>query len=368
MKTAIKVINDRINILQQFIEKNKESKEPGVKVHRDAAVSVMLLFSQLQDAIDEHSRLINAGQVNEELVDTIKALLSQTMVPLIERNKQIIASYNDMLGVLIDKKSKVTALQGPGGSTQEFDDINTTISLYETSKTSTIYFLSEYEVAFEEIKEMLIGDEVQSAINIATESVPHINDIMNEEEKADHLKKIESGEIVVKTEAEKKDYFMPPTPPNDPEWTEGHQAAFEEMRAIKGKKDMVNRWKDAFKSEAFLQSHSNRYDDISPNHRDVITDEIGLRIVKNDNDAVIFDVSERQVYHITHEEFQELFDLYESIPKIPVSEEESVSASIPQEEEKEQVVEENVIEEENSGNPKEPKIYDANSNENDEVN
>jgi len=246
MKTAIKVINDRINILQQFIEKNKESKEPGVKVHRDSAVSVMLLFSQLQDAIDEHSRLTNAGQVNEELVDTIKELLSQTMVPLIERNKQIIASYNDMLGVLMDKRNKLSV--GQVGSTPELDDVSTTISLYETSKTSTIDFLSEYEVAFEEIKEMLISDEVKSAIDMATQ--------------------------------------------------ETHQEIYEDLKST------------------------------------LIIEQPPLR-------------------------------------EQNVSEEESVSASIPQEEEREEQIAEEITED-SLENHKEPKIYDANSNENsnenDEVN
>ena len=158
MKTANKVIDDRIAILDSFLEKTKDDSEPGVQMNRGNATLAKGLFSQLKSAIEEHTTLLNAGVNNEDLTDKIRELVSQTMSPLIERNKQIIDSYKQKKFNLYETCEEIK--RRPNFETNahlktELSDASATAFEYDKALKDTIDYLQEYEIALSQIKNLI---------------------------------------------------------------------------------------------------------------------------------------------------------------------------------------------------------------------
>lgn len=158
MKTANKVIDDRIVILDNFLEKTKDSTEPGVQMNRGNANLAKGLFNQLKLAIEEHTNLLNAGVNNEDLVDKIKELVGQTMSPLVERNKQVIDSYKQKMFSLHQRSEEIKAVPGFEANASlktELNDIQGNLFEYNKAKVDTVDYLEEYQTALEEIKQLI---------------------------------------------------------------------------------------------------------------------------------------------------------------------------------------------------------------------
>ena len=169
MKTANKVIDDRIAILDAFLEKTKDSSEPAIQINRGSALHAKGLFGQLKLAIEEHANLLNVGVNNEDLTEKIKELAGQTMVPLVERNKQIVDSYKQMIfnlhqrGEEIKKTGNLNS-DANGPLKAELNGVQETMLQYDIAKKETKDYLEEYETALEEIKEFVIGREVDEIV------------------------------------------------------------------------------------------------------------------------------------------------------------------------------------------------------------
>lgn len=189
MTTASKVINDRLLILNNFIEKTANSTEPSDLHHRGEAIHAKELFSQLQLAIEEHTNLTNGGatdpEIMLELTDKIKELAGSTMIPLVERNKQIIDNYKKNIEAFSQKKIALEEFinlhsSGPFPSNYEsakaeLEIIDKTMFDYDKAKKDTSDYLWEYERALEEITKLVMGTSVSDIIeNTIQEANPHI--------------------------------------------------------------------------------------------------------------------------------------------------------------------------------------------------
>ena len=177
MKTANKVIDDRIVILDSFLEKTKDSTEPGVQMNRGNALHAKGLFGQLKLAIQEHTNLLNVGVDNEDLTEKIKELAGQTMVPLVERNKQMVDSYKQMIFNLHQRGEEIKKIGredikkiGNVELKAELNGIEETMIQYDIAKKETKDYLEEYETALEEIKEFVISKEVDEIAEIIEEN------------------------------------------------------------------------------------------------------------------------------------------------------------------------------------------------------
>jgi hypothetical protein len=167
MEKANKVIDDRIAILDGFIEKSKDNPEPVIQINVTDAREAKGLFVQLKLAIEEHTNLLNGGLNDKDLVDKIKELVSVTMFQMVERNKQKVEGYKQKIYNLEEKckeiKSRVALMtaDGHGPLRAELIETEKTISIQEQMRAETIVYLQEYEVALEEIKEFIGGKEVE---------------------------------------------------------------------------------------------------------------------------------------------------------------------------------------------------------------
>lgn len=204
MKTAKKVINDRIAILDSFLEKTKDSTEPAVNMNRGNALQAKGLFSQLSLALEEYSNLLNVGVNNEDLTEKIKELVGQTMSPLVERNKEVISSYKKMIYNLRIRGEEIKATgvflnsDANGPLRVELNDIHGTMLDYDKAKKDTIEYLEEYETALEEIKEFVIEKEVDEIIDYEEkERLENAGKLIEEEEE-----KIRRGESVAVSPSE----------------------------------------------------------------------------------------------------------------------------------------------------------------------
>lgn len=185
--TASKVINDRLLILNNFIEKTANSTEPSDIHHRGEAVRAKELFSQLQLAIEEYVNLSNGAtdpEIMLELTDKIKELAGSTMIPLVERNKQIVDNYKKNIEAYSQKKialEEFINLHSGGpfpanyeSAKSELDIIDKTMIDYDKAKKDTSEYLWEYERALEEITKLVMGGSVSDIIeNTIQEANPH---------------------------------------------------------------------------------------------------------------------------------------------------------------------------------------------------
>jgi len=195
MTTASKVINDRLLILDNFIEKTANSTEPSDLHHRGEALRAKELFSQLQLAIEEHTNLNNGAtdpEIMLELTDKIKELAGSTMIPLVERNKQIIDNYKKNIESFSQKKIELEEFinlhsSGPfpanyESAKAELDIVDKTMIDYDKAKKDTIEYLFEYEKALEEITKLVMGTSVSEIIeNTIQEANPHTEVPIREE-------------------------------------------------------------------------------------------------------------------------------------------------------------------------------------------
>lgn len=183
--TASKVINDRISILNSFIEKVANSSEPSDIHHKNEAIKAKDLFVQLQVALEEHANLKNSGvadpNIMSELNDRIKELASSTMIPLVERNKQNLDNYKKQIEAYSQKKIALEEFinlnSGDGpypanyeNAKSELEIINNSMLEFDKAKKDISDYLFEYEMAFDQIKKMVNGDVIdviQATINDA---------------------------------------------------------------------------------------------------------------------------------------------------------------------------------------------------------
>lgn len=167
MKIANKVIDDRIAILDGFIEKSKDNPEPVIQINVTDAREAKGLFVQLKLAIEEHTNLLNGGLNDKDLVEKIKELVSVTMVQMVDRNKQMVEGYKQKIYNLDQKckeiKSRVALMtaDGHGPLRTELIETERMISVNEQMRTETIVYLQEYEAALEEINEFIGGKETK---------------------------------------------------------------------------------------------------------------------------------------------------------------------------------------------------------------
>jgi hypothetical protein len=195
MTTASKVINDRLLILNNFIEKTTNSTEPSDLHHRREALRAKELFSQLQLAIEEHTNLKNGAtdpEIMLELTDKIKELAGSTMIPLVERNKEIIDNYKKNIESFSQKKIELEEFinlhsSGPfpanyESAKAELDIVDKTMINYDKAKKDTSEYLFEYERALEEITKLVMGTSVSDIIeNTIQEANPHAEVPIREE-------------------------------------------------------------------------------------------------------------------------------------------------------------------------------------------
>ena len=173
MKTAIKVINDRIKILETYLEDTKEKTDDSIQLNRSVSIHAKDMFLELRETIENYNQLLSSGVNNEDLCDKIKELVGSTMVPLVERNKQIIDSYKQMMFSLYQKSEEIKAKGNDinDADKKELNDINIALIDYDKAKKDVQEYLDEYEAALEEIKELVIEKEVEQITGIIDQSV-----------------------------------------------------------------------------------------------------------------------------------------------------------------------------------------------------
>lgn len=173
MKTAIKVINDRIKILETYLEDTKEKTDDSIQLNRSVSIHAKEMFLELRETIENYNQLLSSGVNNEDLCDKIKELVGSTMVPLVERNKQIIDSYKQMMFSLYQKSEEIKAKGNDisDADKKELNDINIALIDYDKAKKDVQEYLDEYEAALEEIKELVIEKEVEQITGIIDQSV-----------------------------------------------------------------------------------------------------------------------------------------------------------------------------------------------------
>lgn len=169
MKTATKVIIDRISILEKYLKDTNDDDSPDSRRSRGKALWAKNLFAELLDVVNRYTEFLRSGVNNEDLADKIRELLGQTMIPLVERNKEMISSYKRMIFEFSEKgeaiKKKGQGIQDyvmPNSDREEISYLNTMMIEYDKVKKDTIEYLEEYETGLEEIKELVIGGEAMS--------------------------------------------------------------------------------------------------------------------------------------------------------------------------------------------------------------
>jgi DNA repair ATPase RecN len=152
------------------------------------------LFDQLEKTIEGYLSLREAGQHSEDYSDAIKELTSQTIIPLIERTNDQIESFKQMeraLQELLNKtniseesfKAIEEALNSCSGEElkareESLNSFKATLNSYREAINShgeaiesCLNFRNEYQTALEEIKELLISEEVESIVEKVEEEL-----------------------------------------------------------------------------------------------------------------------------------------------------------------------------------------------------
>jgi hypothetical protein len=168
VKTEIiqKVIQDRIQILDSFIESSKNNNDAITQSNRDDALRVKESFNRLSFGIEEYTNLLNGGgDANQDLADKIKEIVSITIIPLIEHNKQKIDSYNQAIHNFQIRQEEINnninlSSDANGPLKEGLNGVSEMISQYEDVKKSTQDYVQEYELALEQIKTLIAGEQI----------------------------------------------------------------------------------------------------------------------------------------------------------------------------------------------------------------
>ena len=169
MKTANKVISDRIEILNRFLERKMDNPTQEWTDHKEMIQQVKNSFEALATTIDGCMELRNNNSDTEAHIDMIKEFTGQTVVPLIEGVKQQVESFSQMIYSLKQKLPSLTTTTALPEAEQvalkaELYNIDEAIKGYEVVKAQTVAYLEEYETALEEIKEFVIAQEVEEIV------------------------------------------------------------------------------------------------------------------------------------------------------------------------------------------------------------
>jgi|688.fasta_scaffold22402_14 hypothetical protein len=190
MKTAQKVIKDRIEILDNVFEKTKNNTSDQANMAREQIIKVRGLFDQIQKTIDGYLSLREDGQHSEDYSEAIKELTGQTIIPLIERSNEQIESFKNMEEGLRYKLNEIDITE------QELKKLSESLNFYKEAIESTINFRNECQVALEEIKELLIAEEVEEIAEMTHEDLsPFSAPNPQEEEEDEVIEEKDSQEI-----------------------------------------------------------------------------------------------------------------------------------------------------------------------------
>jgi hypothetical protein len=190
MKTAQKVIKDRIEILDNVFEKTKNNTSDQANMAREQIIKVRGLFDQIQKTIDGYLSLREDGQHSEDYSEAIKELTGQTIIPLIERSNEQIESFKNMEEGLRYKLNEIDITE------QELKKLSESLNFYKEAIESTINFRNECQVALEEIKELLIAEEVEEIAEMMHEDLsPFSAPNPQEEEEDEVIEEKDSQEI-----------------------------------------------------------------------------------------------------------------------------------------------------------------------------
>ena len=165
MKTAQKVIKDRIEILDNVFEKTKNNTSDQANMAKEQIIKVRGLFDNLQKTIDGYLSLRENGQHSEDYSEAIKELTGQTIIPLIERSNEQIESFKEMEEALRYKLNETDIPE------EELKKVRESLFFYKEAIESTVNFSKEYQVALEEIKELLIAEEVEEIAEMVHEDL-----------------------------------------------------------------------------------------------------------------------------------------------------------------------------------------------------
>ena len=121
MKIAEKVIEERIEILNSYIQKNENSNDPTILMNMSSAIYTKDLFEKLNKSIIEN----NYEEISELLPDTI--------LRLIQRNKELLEKYDNIILNLNDQDKNE----------------------YQKVKEDVLSYLKEYEEALNEIQTLV---------------------------------------------------------------------------------------------------------------------------------------------------------------------------------------------------------------------
>jgi hypothetical protein len=176
MKTANKVISDRIEILNRFLERKMDNPTQEWTDHKEMIQQVKNSFEALATTIDGCMELRNNNSDTEAHIDMIKEFTGQTVVPLIEGVKQQVESFSQMIYSLKQKLPSLTTTTALPEAEQvalkaELYNIDEAIKGYEVVKAQTVAYLEEYETALEEIKEFVIAQEVEEIVEEIGEEI-----------------------------------------------------------------------------------------------------------------------------------------------------------------------------------------------------
>jgi hypothetical protein len=181
MKTAQKVIKDRIEILDNVFEKTKNNTSDQANMAREQIIKVRGLFDQIQKTIDGYLSLREDGQHSEDYSEAIKELTGQTIIPLIERSNEQIESFKNMEEGLRYKLNEIDITE------QELKKLSESLNFYKEAIESTINFRNECQVALEEIKELLIAEEVEEIAEMTHEDLSPFSAPNPQEEEEDEV-------------------------------------------------------------------------------------------------------------------------------------------------------------------------------------
>lgn len=224
MKTAIKVINDRVKILEDYLTKTKDDDSNQVRINRAQSESVKNNFLSLLESISNYREFLKSGVNNEDLAEKITELSSSTMIPLVERNKQILDSYKQMQYSFYERAKELEEKSNgvlENLSQEERSDLNYFNSMafeYDKAKKDVVDYLYEYEIALEEIKELVISGEVEAIAEIIEngQSAPTEQEEPVDAETPLHKEEVHSDEDADKIASQQmKDLFKKNSAPQD---------------------------------------------------------------------------------------------------------------------------------------------------------
>jgi hypothetical protein len=121
------------------------------------------------------------GQHSEDYSEAIKELTGQTIIPLIERSNEQIESFKNMEEGLRYKLNEIDITE------QELKKLSESLNFYKEAIESTINFRNECQVALEEIKELLIAEEVEEIAEMTHEDLSPFSAPNPQEEEEDEV-------------------------------------------------------------------------------------------------------------------------------------------------------------------------------------